>query len=240
MKVYIVGAGPGDKDLITIKAKRLIDEADIILYDKYMNEEIMNDNKNAEKIYVGKIAGEDYISQDKINELIYKYAKTGKMIVRLKGGDPFVFGRGGEEAKFLTSHGVDVEIVPGISSATSAASFFGIPITHRELARSFSVFTAHSKDHNLDHLNFDAISKIGGTLVFLMARANSTKIAMKLIEHGMDKNTPACFIIDAYGEHARIIRAKLCDIAYDIYKDELISPLIFLVGGVADFNLLQN
>lgn len=239
-KVYIVGAGPGDIELITVKGKKAIDSCDVILYDNYLDTAVMNDNINAKKIYVGKIAGESYLKQEDINELIYKYAKEGNIVVRLKGGDPFVFGRGGEEAIFLTERGIDVEVIPGISSSISATTNFGIPITHRGISRSFTVITASNKIGDIHHINFEALSKIGGTLVFLMARKNSQIIANKLIEHGLDKNTPAAFIMDATGVNNRIIKSNLEMIAVGEYQNELKSPLTMVVGEVVRLNVLKN
>ncbi len=193
-KVYLVGAGVGDPELITVKAKRLMGEADVLIYDQLANRVMLNDvSETCEKIFVGKMSNDHTLTQDEINDLIVQKAKTNKCIVRLKGGDPYVFGRGGEEGEILREQGIPFEVVPGITSAIGGLAYAGIPITHREDASDFHVYTGHFKTDERS-FDFDTISKLTGTLVFLMGVKNIEKIMNGLIESGKSPKTPAAII----------------------------------------------
>ena len=171
-KVYLIGAGPGDYGLITLKGLQLIETADVLVYDRLINENLIyRTPAHCEKIYVGKQAANHAMPQDQINETLYQKAKEGKTVVRLKGGDPYVFGRGGEEGIYLVERGIPVEIVPGITSSIAGPCYAGIPVTHRDWASSFHVFTGNFKDE-IRGLNFANIAELEGTLVFLMGFGN--------------------------------------------------------------------
>lgn len=194
-KVYLVGAGPGDIELLTLKAYRLISSADVILYDRLVNPEVLLLTRpDCELVYVGKEDRKHTIGQEKINELLLQYAHTREIVVRLKGGDPFVFGRGGEEALFLAQHGIDFEIVPGISSAIAVPAYAGIPLTFRGISSSFAVITGHEdpkkKNSSIDWESLKGIN----TLVFLMAVSNRQEIARRLIEVGREPDEPTAFV----------------------------------------------
>ncbi|NPA51334.1 MAG: uroporphyrinogen-III C-methyltransferase [Aquificae bacterium] len=194
-RVYLVGAGPGDPELLTVKAYKLIKNADVILYDRLINPEILEIAKpDCKLVYVGKEDGKHLKTQEEINNLLLFYAKQYETVVRLKGGDPFVFGRGGEEAIFLKKHKIPFEIVPGITSAVSVPAYAGIPITHRGLASSFAVITGHETPEKAkSSINWESLKDID-TLVFLMCVNNRKYIAKKLIEIGRNPKEPVAFI----------------------------------------------
>lgn len=230
-KVYLVGAGPGELELLTLKAYRLIKSADVVLYDRLVNPEILLLAKpECQLIYVGKEEGKHTIEQEKINELLLHYAHTKEVVVRLKGGDPFVFGRGGEEALFLAELGVEVEVVPGISSATSVPAYAGIPITFRGLSSSFAVITGH-EDPKKERSNIDWESLKGiNTLVFLMAVSNRQEIAKKLIKAGRDPKEPVAFIERGTTRKQRVVITDLYELAND--PPEVNPPAVMIVGWV--------
>lgn len=230
-KVYIVGAGPGDPELLTLKAYRLIKSADVVLYDRLVNPQILSFAKpQCQLVYVGKEDGKHTIEQEKINKLLLHYAHTKEVVVRLKGGDPFVFGRGGEEALFLAQQGVEVEIVPGISSATSVSAYAGIPITFRGLSSSFAVITGH-EDPNKGRTSIDWESLKGiNTLVFLMAVSNRKEIARRLIEVGRDPKEPVAFIERGTTKEQRVVITDLYELAND--PPEVNPPAVMIVGWV--------
>ena len=191
--VYLVGAGPGDSGLITQKGLECIKKADVIIYDHLANPTLLSYAKNDCKlIYAGKIAGNHHMVQEEINKTLVKHSRFGN-VVRLKGGDPFIFGRGGEEIIALIENNIDYEIVPGISSCYSAAEYCGIPVTHRGVATSFHVITGHEKVGN-ETVNYSALAKLSGTLVFLMGLSSAENISNKLIENGKSENTPVAVI----------------------------------------------
>ena len=195
-KVYLVGAGPGAPGLITVKGLNCLKKADVIIYDRLLEDSFLEVARpEAEKIYVGKSAKYHTLEQEAINELLVKKARQGKMVVRLKGGDPFVLGRGGEEAEALASNHVPFEIVPGVSSAIAVPAYAGIPLTHRDLASSFAVITGHEADKDKSSLTWDKLN--ADTLVFLMAMGNLTPIIKQLIEKGKPASTPVAVI--SYG-----------------------------------------
>lgn len=192
-RVYLVGAGPGDPDLVTVKGLRALQRADVVAYDRLIPTELLEATRpEAERIYVGKTPDGPSVTQDEINELLVARARRGKTVVRLKGGDPFVFGRGGEEALALASAGVEFEIVPGISSAVAVPAYGGIPVTHRKVASSFAVVTAHQCSDGIDS-DWAALAKID-TLVLLMGAASIRSAAGRLILAGRSPEQPAAAI----------------------------------------------
>ena len=235
-KVYLVGAGPGDEGLITVKGLRLIQKADYIIYDRLINYNLLNEKKADAKIfYVGKEGMKSSWKQEAINDLLLKCAsEEGKITVRLKGGDPLVFGRGSEEALFLKEHGIKSEIVPGISSSIGGLIYAGIPTTHRETSRSFHVFTGHTMDGPAE-LDWVTLAHMEGTLIFLMAMSNIEIIADKLIAAGKDPNTKAAFIYKASRSDQRSFTTTLKD-AYECKTiNDIKNPSVFVVGDVVQF-----
>ena len=193
--VYLVGAGPGDVGLLTLRACELLRAADVVIYDRLADDAILNFCAGAKKIYVGKSAGKHTLKQEEINRLLAEEARQNKIIVRLKGGDPFVFGRGGEEALFLREKNLPFEIVPGVTSAVAVPACAGIPVTHRGLAASFAVITGHEDPTKPEStIRWEKISTAVDTLIFLMGVANLPQIVSKLIEHGRAPDTPAALI----------------------------------------------
>lgn len=230
-KVYIVGAGPGDPELLTLKALRLIKSADVILYDRLINQEILLFAKpDCELVYVGKEDGKHTIEQEKINELLLKYAHTREVVVRLKGGDPFIFGRGGEEALFLAEHGIEFEVVPGVSSFYSVPAYAGIPITFRGISSSFAVITGH-EDPRKERSSIDWESLKGiNTLIVLMGVSRRKEIARRLIEIGRDPKEPVAFIENGTTERQRVILTDLYELSTN--PPEVNPPAIMVVGSV--------
>ena len=233
-KVYIVGAGPGDMELLTLKAKRCVEEADCIVYDRLINKRILKFAKpDAELIYLGKLNTEGGVIQDEINQTLVREALKGKVVTRLKGGDPFVFGRGGEEIQEILKEGIPFEVVPGITSSISVPAYSGIPVTHRGISRSFHVFTGHTMEDGGWH-NFDAIAKLQGTLVFLMGVKNLSLISGDLMKYGKDPETPVGIIEKGSTSKQRVIRGKLSDIVEIAAKEDVKPPAIIIIGGVVD------
>jgi len=230
-KVYIVGAGPGDPELLTLKALRLIKSAEVILYDRLINQEILLFAKpDCELVYVGKEDGKHTIEQEKINELLLRYAHTREVVVRLKGGDPFIFGRGGEEALFLAEHSIEFEIVPGVSSFYSVPAYAGIPITFRGISSSFAVITGH-EDPRKERSSIDWESLKGiNTLIVLMGVSRRKEIARRLIEIGRDPKEPVAFIENGTTERQRVILTDLYELSTN--PPEVSPPAIMVVGSV--------
>lgn len=239
-KVYLVGAGPGDFKLITLKGIECIKNADVIVYDRLANEKFLNYCKeDCTFIYVGKQSKNHFKTQDEINEIIYLEAKNGKNVVRLKGGDPYVFGRGAEEAEYLLERGIEFEIVPGVTSAIGGLSYAGIPITHREFASSFHVITGHLKDEN-EELDWESLSKLKGTLVFLMGMSNLKNICNNLIKCGKDNETKVAIINWATTNNQKVVTGTL-DTIYDIaIKNNIASPSLIVVGEVVSLRNKLN
>jgi uroporphyrinogen III methyltransferase/synthase len=238
MKVYIIGTGPGDPELLTLKAARIIGECDVVVYDDLIPHAILALAKqDAKKVYVGKRGGKPHIKQDEINKILIDLAQKGHSVARLKGGDPFIFGRGGEEALFLKKHNIDFEVIPGITSAIAAPTEAGIPATHRGLASSFSIITAH-EDPTKDEtsLNWSVIARQTGTLTFLMGASKIASIAESLMKHGMDKKMPCALIEDATSGVSRHVISTLKDVGALSIKKKISSPCVMLVGKVANLS----
>jgi uroporphyrinogen III methyltransferase/synthase len=237
MKVTLVGAGPGSKGLLTIKALEVLQTANIVLYDRFVSEDILAViPDSAEKINVGKHAGNHPVPQDEINELLLKKARQGKNVVRLKGGDPFVFARGGEELELLVKNDIPFEVVPGVSSAIAAAVYAGIPLTHRASASSFHVITAHAKNNEKSSIDFGTLAKLNGTLVFLMGVAAIGDICENCISVGMDKNMPAAIVENATVNSQRKFLGTLADLPKIARANNVKSPAVIIIGKVCEFS----
>lgn len=231
-KVFLVGAGPGDYGLITLKGLNTIEIADVLVYDRLINENLIyRAPKHCEKIYVGKQAANHALPQDQINELLYQKASEGKTVVRLKGGDPYVFGRGGEEGIYLVERDIPVEIIPGITSSISGPCYAGIPVTHRDWASSFHVFTGNFKDE-VRGLNFPNLAELEGTLIFLMGFGNLNYITQGLMKAGKDKDTPVAVISKATTHQQKTAIGTLETIEQVCKDEKLVPPAITLVGNV--------
>lgn len=232
-KVYLVGAGPGDYKLMTLKGLECIRKSDVIIYDRLANSNYLKEaNQNCESIYVGKASSNHALPQDDINKLIADKAKEGKIVTRLKGGDPYVFGRGGEEAEVLVSEGIDFEVIPGITSAIGGLCYAGIPITHRDHASSFHVITGHLRDDDSGEINWNALANNKGTLVFLMGIGNLQKISSNLIKEGKSKDTPVALISWATRYNQRVVTSTLEDVYETALREKVKPPTLIAVGSV--------
>lgn len=233
-KVYIMGAGPGDLELLTLKGKRAIEEADCVVYDRLINPRILDfAKKDAEMIYLGKGNTEGGVIQDEINRTIVTKALEGKIVARVKGGDPFVFGRGGEEIQSLFDNGISFEVIPGITSSISVPAYAGIPVTHRGVARSFHVFTGHTMEDGTWH-NFEAIAKLEGTLVFLMGIKTLPIIVSDLVKNGKDPKTPVAIIEKGATADQRVTVGTLENIIEKAKERKIVPPAITIIGEVVN------
>ena len=233
-KVYIIGAGCGNIDLLTLKGKRCIEEADCVVYDRLIDPKVLKLAKeNAEMIYLGKGNTEGGVIQDEINKTLAKKALEGKVVARVKGGDPFVFGRGGEEIEEIVKYSIPFEIIPGISSSIAVPEYAGIPVTHRGLARSFHVFTGHTMENGEWH-DFSTIAKLDGTLVFLMGIKNLDLITGDLIKNGKNPKTPVAVIEKGTSENQRVTVGTLEDIVERAKSEKIVPPAITIIGDVVN------
>lgn len=233
--VYLVGAGPGDEDLLTRKGLRLLREADVVVYDNLASSSLLNEVRDdAELIYAGKRSSNHHLKQYETNELLVKLALEGKNVVRLKGGDPYIFGRGGEEGQELREAGVDFEVVPGISSSYSVPAYCGIPVTHRDFASSFHVITGHEGNHKngVSVLNYETLAKEEGTLIFLMGLKNLPNIVASLMENGKDPTTPVGVLQEGTTARQRVATGTLADIVEVVKREGIKTPAITVVGDV--------
>lgn len=233
-KVYLVGSGPGDPELLTLKARRLIDTADVVIYDQLPGEAILSSiPEKTEKIDAGKYAGDHTLSQDRINELIVKKAKEGKMVVRLKGGDPYVFGRGGEEAQELIKAGVGFEVVPGITSAISAPAYAGIPVTHRDHASMVTFITGHEDPTKEESaLDWETLAKFSGTIVILMGVKMLERNVNELMRYGKDPSTPIALIERGTRPDQKVTVGTLENIVSLKKERKVKAPAITIIGDV--------
>jgi uroporphyrinogen III methyltransferase/synthase len=230
-KVYLVGAGPGDPELMTLKAKRLLGIADVVLFDRLLDPRML-EGVIAELIDVGKNAGHHKLNQEGINQLLIEKAEAGNVVVRLKGGDPYLFGRGGEEALALQEKGIPFEVVPGVTSSIAAPELAGIPVTHRGVASSLIIVTGHEEPGKETPLDWKAIAAMGGTLVVLMGVSRLEQNASALIEAGKSPQTPAAMVEKGGWPEQRMISATLADIAEKAKEARIESPAILVVGEV--------
>ncbi|MDV3237355.1 MAG: uroporphyrinogen-III C-methyltransferase [Gammaproteobacteria bacterium] len=231
--VYLVGAGPGDPDLLTLKAHRLLQEADVVVYDRLVSQEILDlVPTGTSRIFVGKAAGNHHMRQEDINELLANLARRARKVVRLKGGDPLIFGRGSEEALHLARHGVRFEIVPGITAASACTTYAGIPLTHRGLAGSARFVAGHCRaDQPLD-LDWDSLADPDTTLVIYMGLANLPEIAARLIAAGLAADTPAALIENGSTPRQRRLLTRLDALAATALSERVTSPALVVIGRV--------
>lgn len=234
-RVYLVGAGPGDPDLLTVRAARILATADVIVHDRLVGPGVLDlCRDDAEYVDVSKRPRQPSIEQEEINTILIGAAGSGAEVARLKGGDPFVFGRGGEEAIALSAAGIPFEIVPGVSSALAGPALAGIPVTHRGVSRSFVVVTAHAQ--TLDHHDWGALAQID-TLVVLMGAATAHEVARRLIAAGRSSATRAAAIQDASLPGQRVVRSTLGALPQVIAADGMRAPLVLVIGSVVDLEI---
>jgi uroporphyrin-III C-methyltransferase/precorrin-2 dehydrogenase/sirohydrochlorin ferrochelatase len=232
-EVYLVGAGPGDPELLTLKALRLMQQADVVLYDNLVSSDILElIRRDAKRISVAKAKGRHSVPQQDINSELVRFASEGKRVCRLKGGDPFIFGRGGEELETLVEAGIPFQVVPGISAANGCAAYAGIPLTHRDFADSVTFVTGHRKDHGYFDLPLDALSTNRQTIVFYMGLTSAALIREKLIDSGMSALTPVAVVEQGTRRDQRVLLASLEELPEQIANNDMKSPALIIVGGV--------
>ncbi|KEK23688.1 uroporphyrinogen-III C-methyltransferase [Bacillus gaemokensis] len=235
-KVYIVGAGPGDPDLISVKGVKCIEKADVILYDRLVNKELLAYAKpDADLIYCGKLPNYHTMKQETIHAFLVKYAKKGKVVTRLKGGDPFVFGRGGEEAEALAKHGIPFEIVPGITAGIAASAYAGIPVTHRDASASFAVVTGHRKEGTEEEVKWENLAKGVDTLAVYMGVSNLPYICEQLLKYGKKEDTPAAIIEWGTTSLQRTVTGTLGTIVAIAKNEQIQNPSMIVIGEVVRF-----
>jgi len=237
-KVYLVGAGPGDSKLITLKAVELLKKADVVLYDRLVSKKIISlIPKTAKKIYVGRAVGDDTTHQNTTNDLMLKYAKSKKNIVRLKGGDPIIFGRGGEEAEFLKEHKVKYEIIPGITSGIGSATYAGIPLTHRNYSSSVVFVTGHEDpEKKKEAVKWKRLAKSVDTIVIMMGLSRIDIICKQLIAGGLDKTTPVAVIQNGTTPQQRMVKGNVSNIAKYVKAEKIMPPTNIIIGKVVDLS----
>jgi uroporphyrin-III C-methyltransferase len=232
-RVSLVGAGPGDVDLLTVKALRIIKTADLIIYDRLVSQEICALFPAATPaLYVGKAKSEHSVEQFKINQLLIEQALMGKNICRLKGGDAFIFGRGGEEMLSIKQQGIEVDIVPGITAASGCSTYAGIPLTHRGVSQGCTFVTAHAESEL--QINWQALASLDHTLVFYMGLSKAAMISLALIGAGLDAQTPVALVERGCSRQQRVIRGDLSELSHLVSQHQLMSPTLILVGKVVN------
>lgn len=231
--VYLVGAGPGDPELLTLKAARILNRADALVYDRLVSEGVLDlVPRGATRIYVGKASNAHRLSQSEINDLLVRLARPGRTVVRLKGGDPFIFGRGCEEAAHLAAHGIACEVVPGITAASGCAAAAGIPLTHRGLATGVRFLTGHCYVAGRLNLNWSSLADPQTTLVVYMGLANLPEISARLIDAGLPGGTPAAAIAEGTSEHQRVLKTTLARLPDEVASAALAAPVLLVIGRV--------
>jgi uroporphyrin-III C-methyltransferase/precorrin-2 dehydrogenase/sirohydrochlorin ferrochelatase len=237
--VILVGAGPGDAGLLTLRALRVLSQADVVLHDRLVSADVLaRIRRDAELIDVGKQAGgpgsadAHASTQERIHALMLEHARAGRTVVRLKGGDPFVFGRGGEEVEVLARHGIPFEVVPGVTAALACAAYAGIPLTHREHAQSLRFATAHGRDE-VDTLDWTTLAAPGQTTVFYMGVAAAARVASQLVAHGRPATTPVAIVESGSRPEQRVVLGDLSTLSEDVRRHAIASPALLFVGEVA-------
>ncbi|MBI4446331.1 MAG: uroporphyrinogen-III C-methyltransferase [Acidobacteria bacterium] len=232
-KVYLLGAGPGDPELITVKGARCLKEANVVIHDRLIDPRLLDmANPSAERILVGKKGGHYTVPQETINQLLVKHAREGKIVVRLKGGDPFLFGRGGEEALFLKNEGVPFEVIPGITSVSAVPAAAGIPLTHRGLSSSIAILTGHQCANTEHPLRWDLLAQAADTLVVLMPLRNLRQIVSQLVLHGRSLDTPAALIQAGTSPSQQRVVSTLKNLVADAARAGIDSPALLVIGEV--------
>ncbi len=230
--VQLVGAGPGDPELLTLRAVRLLAQADVVVYDHLVSPQVLAfAAPQAERLYAGKQLNHHSLPQLEINELLVRLARQGRRVVRLKGGDPFVFGRGGEEAQALAAQGIDFEVVPGITAACGVSSYAGIPLTHRDHAQSCLFVTGHLKDGSAD-LDWAALTRARQTVVIYMGLGALPEICAQLVRHGQSPDMPAAVVQQGTTPDQRVVTGTLSDLEQRVAAAGLVSPCLIIVGEV--------
>ena len=234
--VQLVGAGPGDPGLLTLHAARALAEADVVLHDRLVSADVLAlSHRDAELIEVGKrVGGDHHATQARIHDLLVKHASAGKRVVRLKGGDPFVFGRGGEELEVLRAHGIPFEVIPGITAAVACAAYAGIPLTHREHAQSLRLLTAHAQDGDAEH-DWAALAQANQTLAFYMGVSGLARLRDNLIAHGRAASTPFALVENGSRPEQRVIAGTLDELPELARRHAVQAPALLVVGEVAAF-----
>jgi len=234
-EVALVGAGPGDPELLTLRALRFIQQAEVTVFDRLVSQDILDLlPENSEKLYVGKKQSNHSVPQDKINELLVEQAKLGKRVLRLKGGDPFVFGRGGEEAEYALSQGVNCHLCPGITAASGCTTYAGIPLTHRGVSQGCTFITGHMENSGQLNLPWDSLKSNAQTVVFYMGINTLPKIASKLIEHGKKADTPAALIYKGTQPEQKVYRGTLNTLESLVNEHNVKPPTLIVIGDVVN------
>jgi uroporphyrin-III C-methyltransferase/precorrin-2 dehydrogenase/sirohydrochlorin ferrochelatase len=235
-RVYLVGAGPGDPELLTLRAVRLLQQAEVVVYDHLVSNAVLDFvPPDAERIYAGKRRNEHTMRQEQINALLIKLATDGKRVVRLKGGDPFIFGRGGEELQALAAHGVVFEVVPGITAASGASNYAGIPLTHRDHAQACLFVTGHLKDGSAD-LDWPSLVRPNQTVVVYMGLSGLADICRQMVAHGAAPDLPIAVVQDATINSQKVVTGTLATMADRVAQQGLRSPCLIIIGSVVNLH----
>lgn len=236
--VYLIGAGPGDPGLMTVRGLELLRRAEVVVFDSLVGEEVLREAlSTAEMLDVGKRGGRHKAEQSEINELLLEKAMQGRMVVRLKGGDPFLFGRGGEEAEHLRGHGVEVHVVPGVSASIAVPALAGVPVTHRTLSSSVTIITGHEGEHKEEEwLDWAALARGGGTLVIMMGMSNLGRNMARLMAGGVKDHVPVAIIQDGSSPSQRIVISSVGRAEEDCRREGLGAPAVIVVGKVVDLH----